>query len=266
MWHPARVTKKQQQKRDQPEVGPEIETGYHQMVGGNLHVVFKKNAQWFFFNPPGARVRFPRNSSTVAGQGRVTAALDAQDHGMVTCAFPKSISSPGMIPFSLPLLLLHCAKKQQSSGSRDGGTSMSKGTDPVRRGGARAWAVGWGAGEKERERERASARASAKQRIQQRYAAPLWGALGCLRSHYTALLHRLWRRAKVSVVNAHTGESEAGEGERWSYRWIERGGKEKGGGGIMRRGRGGEGGGGGRGGVGKVYFIPPRLGCSVSIQ
>lgn len=42
MWHPARVTKKQQQKRDQPEVGPENETGYHQMMGGNLHVVFKK--------------------------------------------------------------------------------------------------------------------------------------------------------------------------------------------------------------------------------
>ncbi|CAJ1077041.1 unnamed protein product [Xyrichtys novacula] len=54
------------------------------------------------FNPPGARVRFPRDSSTDAGQGRVTAALDAQDHGMVTCAFPKSISSPGMIPSSSP--------------------------------------------------------------------------------------------------------------------------------------------------------------------
>lgn len=57
--------------------------------------------------PPGcARVRLPppppRISSTVAGQGRVTAALDAQDHGMVTCAFPKSISSPGMIPSPAP--------------------------------------------------------------------------------------------------------------------------------------------------------------------
>lgn len=133
MWHPARVTKKQQQKRDQPEVGPENETGYHQMMGGNLHVVFRKNEPWS--DPPGARVRLPRNSSTVGGQGRVTAALDAQDHGMVTCAFPKSISSPGMItsPFLHPL---QCARKQQSSGSRDGGTSMSKGTDPVRRGSA----------------------------------------------------------------------------------------------------------------------------------
>lgn len=38
--HPASVTKKQQQqKRDQPEVGPENETGDHQMMGGNLHVV-----------------------------------------------------------------------------------------------------------------------------------------------------------------------------------------------------------------------------------
>lgn len=32
----------------------------------------------------------------------MTAALDAQDHGMVTCAFPKSISSPGMIPSPSP--------------------------------------------------------------------------------------------------------------------------------------------------------------------
>lgn len=95
MWHPARVTKKQQQKRDQPEVGPEKETAYHQMMGGNLHVVLK-NGLWS--NPPSARVLLPRNSSTVGRQGRVTAALDAQDHGMVTCAFPKSISSPGMIP------------------------------------------------------------------------------------------------------------------------------------------------------------------------
>lgn len=63
-------------------------------------MLFLKNAQWF--NPPGARVRFPRNSSTVVGQGRVTAALDAQDHGMVTCAFPKSICSPGMIPSPSP--------------------------------------------------------------------------------------------------------------------------------------------------------------------
>ncbi|KAK2890087.1 hypothetical protein Q8A73_018387 [Channa argus] len=67
VWHPARVTKKQEQKRDQPEVGPENETGYHQMMGD-----------------------------------RVTAALDAQDHGMVTRAFPTSISSPGMFPFPSP--------------------------------------------------------------------------------------------------------------------------------------------------------------------
>ena len=128
------------------------------MVGGNLHVVFKKMHSGFF-NPPGARVRFPRNSSTVAGQGRVTAALDAQDHGMVTCAFPKSISSPGMIPFSLPLLLLHCAKKQQSSGSRDGGTSMSKGTDPVRRGGRPGMGCGAEVLERRREGERVRERA-----------------------------------------------------------------------------------------------------------
>lgn len=38
--HPARVTEKQQQQeRDQPEVGPENDTAYRQMVGGNLHVV-----------------------------------------------------------------------------------------------------------------------------------------------------------------------------------------------------------------------------------
>lgn len=85
-------------------------------------------------NPPGARVRSPRNSSTAVGQGSVMVVLDAQDHGMVTCAFPKSIGNPGIV---LPLLLLpiQCAKKQQSSWSRDGGTSMSKGTDPAERGG-----------------------------------------------------------------------------------------------------------------------------------
>lgn len=37
----------------------------------------------------------------------------------------RSISSPDMIQ------LLHCARKQQSSGSRDGGTSISK--DPARK-------------------------------------------------------------------------------------------------------------------------------------
>lgn len=63
----------------------------------------------------------------VGCQGRVTAALDAQDHGMVICAFPKSISSPGMMPAS------QRAKKPESSGSRDGGTSMASGTDPPRR-------------------------------------------------------------------------------------------------------------------------------------
>lgn len=43
VWHPVRVTEKQrqqqQQQRDQPEVRPGNETGYRQMVGGNLHVV-----------------------------------------------------------------------------------------------------------------------------------------------------------------------------------------------------------------------------------
>lgn len=41
MRHPVRVTEEQQQQqqRDQPEVGPGDETGYRQMVGGNLHVV-----------------------------------------------------------------------------------------------------------------------------------------------------------------------------------------------------------------------------------
>lgn len=38
----------------------------------------------------------------VGCQSRVTAALDAQDHGMVIFAFPKSISSPGMMPPSFP--------------------------------------------------------------------------------------------------------------------------------------------------------------------
>ncbi|KAF6737585.1 hypothetical protein FQA47_011769 [Oryzias melastigma] len=97
VWHPVSVTKKKQQKREQPEV--ENETGYRQMMGG-----------------------------------RVTAALDAQDHGMVTCAFLKSISSPSMM-LSRLLLPAHCANKQQSSGSRDCGTSMSRGMDPAEMGG-----------------------------------------------------------------------------------------------------------------------------------
>lgn len=134
VWHPVSVTEKrqqQQQQRDQPEVRPGNETGYRQMVGGNLHVViFFVNGHWS--NPPRAWVLLPRKSSTVGRQSRVTAALDAQDHGMVICAFPKSISSPGMIP--LPFLPLQCAKKPESAGSRDGGTSMTNGTDPLRRG------------------------------------------------------------------------------------------------------------------------------------
>lgn len=132
VWHPVRGTEEQQQQqRDQPEVRPGNETGYRQMVGGNLHVVvFFVNGHWS--NPPRARVLLPRKSSTLGCQSRVTAALDAQDHGMVICAFPKSISSPGMIP--LPFLPLQRAKKPESSGSRDDGTSMTNGTDPLRRG------------------------------------------------------------------------------------------------------------------------------------
>lgn len=100
------------------------------MVGGNLHVVvFFVNGHWS--KPPRARVLLPRKLSTVGCQSRVTAALDAQDHGMVICAFPKSISSPGMIP--LPFLPLQCAKKPESSESS--GTSMTNGTDPLRRDG-----------------------------------------------------------------------------------------------------------------------------------
>lgn len=133
-------------------------------------MLFLKNAQWL--NPPVARVRFPRNSSTVVGQGRVTAALDAQDHGMVTRAFPKSISSPGMFPFSSP-----------SPPSLRQETTILRIEEPrdihvewygsSGEGGARAWAVGevlvWAVEGLE----------SAKQRIQQRYAAPyeaLWVA------------------------------------------------------------------------------------------
>lgn len=93
-------------------------------------------------NPPGAWVRFPRNSSTVVGQGRVTAALDAQDHGMVTCAFPKSISSPGMIPFpsrspSPPSLRQETAIRGVE-GRRD---IHVEGYGSSGEGGARAWAI-----------------------------------------------------------------------------------------------------------------------------
>lgn len=161
--HPVRVTEKQQQQqRDQPEVRPGNETGYRQMVGGNLHVVvFLVNGHWS--NPPRARVLLPRKSSTVGCQSRVTAALDAQDHGMVICAFPKSICSPGMIP--LPFLPLQFAEKPESSGSRDGGASMTNGTDPLRSGSVGRGNVGWrrGAGE---ELE------IGRQRRQQRYTAP----------------------------------------------------------------------------------------------
>lgn len=170
VWHPVRGTEeqRQQQQWDQPEVRPGNETGYRQMVGGNLHVVVLfVNGHWS--NPPRARVLLPRISSTVGCQSRVTAALDAQDHGMVICAFPKSISSPGMIP--LPFLLLQCAKKPESSGSRDDGTSMTNGTDPLRRGsgetrgGGGRRNVGWrrGAGQ-ELENDR--------RRRRQRYTAP----------------------------------------------------------------------------------------------
>lgn len=143
VWHPVRVTeKKQQQQRDQPEVRPGNETGYRQTVGGNLHVVvFFVNGHWS--NPARARVLLPRKSSTIGCQSGVTAALDAQDHGMVICAFPKSIWRPGMI--LLPFLLLQCAKKPESSGSRDGWTSMTSGTDPLRRA-SRGWGVGRGDG------------------------------------------------------------------------------------------------------------------------
>lgn len=169
MWHPARVTKKQQQKQDQPEVGPESKTGYHQMMGGNLHVVLKKCTVVI---PLGARVRFPRNSSTVVGQGRVTAALDAQDHGMVTCAFPKSISSPGMIPSPsrspLPSSLRQETAILGVAGRRD---IHVEGYGSSGEEGAQAWAIGeeleWVGKELD----------SAKQRIQQRYAPPyeaLW--------------------------------------------------------------------------------------------
>lgn len=63
VWHPVRGTEEQQeQQRDQPEVRPGIETGYRQMVGGNLHVVvFFVNGHWS--NPPRARVLLPRKSS-----------------------------------------------------------------------------------------------------------------------------------------------------------------------------------------------------------
>lgn len=63
VWHPVRGTEEQQeQQRDQPEVRPGNETGYRQMVGGNLHVVvFFVNGHWS--NPPRARVLLPRKSS-----------------------------------------------------------------------------------------------------------------------------------------------------------------------------------------------------------
>lgn len=111
-------------------------------------------------NPPGARVRFPRNSSTVVGQSRVTAALDAQDHGMVTCAFPKSISSPGMIPSASPL---PSSLRQETAilgvaGRRD---VHVEGYGSSGEEGAQAWAIG-------EELERiGKGLDSAKQRIQQ---------------------------------------------------------------------------------------------------
>lgn len=70
------------------------------MMGGNLHVVFKEMHSGLI--PPVRGFDSPRNYFTLVVQGRVTAALDAQDHGMVTRAFPISISSPGMIPSSSP--------------------------------------------------------------------------------------------------------------------------------------------------------------------
>lgn len=100
-------------------------------------MLFLKNAQWF--NPPGARVRFPRNSSTLVGQGRVTAALDAQDHGMVTCAFPKSISSPGMIPSPSPPSLRQETTILPVEGRWD---IHVEGYGSSGEGGAHAWAVG----------------------------------------------------------------------------------------------------------------------------
>lgn len=140
-------------------------------------MLFLKNAQWF--NPPVARVRFPRNSSTVVGQGRVTAALDAQDHGMVTCAFPKSISSPGMFPFPSPS---PPSLRQETTILRieEPRDIHVEGYGSSGEGGAQAWAIGevleWvGEGLE-----------SAKQRKQQRYAAPyeaLWVACALIILH-----------------------------------------------------------------------------------
>ena len=102
----------------------------------------------------------------------MTAALDAQDHGMVTCVFPKSISSPGMIPSPSPspLSLRQETRILRVEGRRD---VHVEGYGSSGEGGARAWAIG---DVLERVGEELE---SAKQRIQQRYAAPyeaLWVA------------------------------------------------------------------------------------------
>ena len=132
-------------------------------------MLFLKNAQWF--NPPGARVRFPRNSCTVVGQGRVTAALDAQDHGMVTCAFPKSISSPGMIPSPSPSPSPPSLRQETTILRVEGRWDIHvEGYGSSGEGGAQAWAIG------EVLEMVGEGLESAKQRIQQRYA-PLYEAL-----------------------------------------------------------------------------------------
>lgn len=89
MRHPARVSQKHQ-KREQPEVQPENETSYQR--GGNLHVVCQMHSG----DPPYALIP-PEFFYTTVRQSDGIA--HAQDHGMVTRASPKSISSPGMISF-----------------------------------------------------------------------------------------------------------------------------------------------------------------------
>lgn len=84
----------------------------------------------------------PRDSSSLGGQGRVTAALDAQDHGMVTRAFPKSISSPGMIPSPLSPISHFTAPGCNNPPARGTAGHPCRRVRIQRGGGARAWAVG----------------------------------------------------------------------------------------------------------------------------
>lgn len=71
----------------------------------------------------------------------MTAALDAQDHGMVTCAFPKSISSPGMIPSPSPS---PPSMRQETTILRVEGRwdIHVEGYGSSEEGGAQAWAIG----------------------------------------------------------------------------------------------------------------------------